>query len=288
MSFTRALVVAGTFMLAATPAFAADFESGSVGTNAFTQVGFGSSGGDPEFHQIITGGVTTNLAAIQAKAHSQFKNNNNGGVVTLDATSDSKASWANANSGQFVSTRHSSMSLPHSADDLEHAQVEFGDQNLGQNPSFDYKFTATGNDNLLTVGYSFDFTGSNADPKINGMGAFTLDLEEIIQGKPSVPVSFLMTDAVNGSFTGALKAGHDYELKIRDSEGLLLPDSLFGNRELDLHDTATFNFNIGNDGTGGGGTGAVPEPASWALMLGGFGMVGGAMRSRRRSAVSFS
>jgi hypothetical protein len=28
--------------------------------------------------------------------------------------------------------------------------------------------------------------------------------------------------------------------------------------------------------------GAVPEPASWALMLGGFGMVGGALRSRRR------
>lgn len=33
--------------------------------------------------------------------------------------------------------------------------------------------------------------------------------------------------------------------------------------------------------------GAVPEPASWALMLGGFGAIGGAMRSRRRAAVSF-
>jgi len=32
---------------------------------------------------------------------------------------------------------------------------------------------------------------------------------------------------------------------------------------------------------------AVPEPASWALMLGGFGWVGGAMRSRRKVAVSF-
>lgn len=35
------------------------------------------------------------------------------------------------------------------------------------------------------------------------------------------------------------------------------------------------------------GSGAVPEPASWALMLGGFGMIGGAMRSRKRTAVSF-
>jgi hypothetical protein len=34
-------------------------------------------------------------------------------------------------------------------------------------------------------------------------------------------------------------------------------------------------------------SGAVPEPASWALMLGGFGLVGGAMRSRRRN-VSFA
>lgn len=33
---------------------------------------------------------------------------------------------------------------------------------------------------------------------------------------------------------------------------------------------------------------AVPETASWALMLGGFGMLGGVMRSRRKAAVSYS
>jgi hypothetical protein len=31
-----------------------------------------------------------------------------------------------------------------------------------------------------------------------------------------------------------------------------------------------------------GGPGVVPEPATWAMMIGGFGMVGGAMRSARR------
>jgi hypothetical protein len=30
-----------------------------------------------------------------------------------------------------------------------------------------------------------------------------------------------------------------------------------------------------------------PEPASWAMMLGGFGLVGGAMRARRKAAFSF-
>jgi len=35
-------------------------------------------------------------------------------------------------------------------------------------------------------------------------------------------------------------------------------------------------------------TAAVPEPATWAMMLAGFGLVGGAMRRRTRTAVSFA
>ena len=38
---------------------------------------------------------------------------------------------------------------------------------------------------------------------------------------------------------------------------------------------------------GDGAAGAVPEPASWAMMLGGFGLVGGAMR-RRKAKISFA
>lgn len=34
-----------------------------------------------------------------------------------------------------------------------------------------------------------------------------------------------------------------------------------------------------------GAAGAVPEPASWAMMIGGFGMVGGMMRRQKRTAV---
>jgi len=46
------------------------------------------------------------------------------------------------------------------------------------------------------------------------------------------------------------------------------------------------NFTAGLDNVSVIG-GAVPEPASWAMMLGGFGLVGGAMR-RRRTAVRFA
>jgi hypothetical protein len=49
----------------------------------------------------------------------------------------------------------------------------------------------------------------------------------------------------------------------------------------------TGNAGLGDFSPNGGNIAAVPEPASWALMLGGFGLVGGAMR-RRRTSVRFA
>ncbi|HWI85758.1 MAG TPA: PEPxxWA-CTERM sorting domain-containing protein [Sphingomonas sp.] len=36
-----------------------------------------------------------------------------------------------------------------------------------------------------------------------------------------------------------------------------------------------------------GGTADVPEPASWAMMLAGFGLIGGALRTRRTATISY-
>jgi hypothetical protein len=59
-----------------------------------------------------------------------------------------------------------------------------------------------------------------------------------------------------------------------------------------------YNFGANSIGTGGGGglgqgagiyqldIQAVPEPATWAMMLVGFGGLGAAMRSRRKPAVA--
>ena len=54
--------------------------------------------------------------------------------------------------------------------------------------------------------------------------------------------------------------------------------------------TADFAFDVLNVGVATGpGAGAVPESATWGMMIAGFGMMGAALRSRRRSTkVSFA
>lgn len=52
--------------------------------------------------------------------------------------------------------------------------------------------------------------------------------------------------------------------------------------------TLTYGYAVGEkiEDTGGGGGGVVPEPATWAMMITGFGMVGAAMRRRRVARVA--
>lgn len=41
-------------------------------------------------------------------------------------------------------------------------------------------------------------------------------------------------------------------------------------------------------GLGDGGMAPIPEPATWAMMIGGFGLIGAASRRRRRTSVTFA
>jgi len=74
-------------------------------------------------------------------------------------------------------------------------------------------------------------------------------------------------------YTADLSGGFDPEVKGSAINGYFGPNLLIGSG--------------GGTGGGGGGAGAVPEPASWAMLIAGFGLTGAAMR-RRRVAVAIA
>jgi hypothetical protein len=65
----------------------------------------------------------------------------------------------------------------------------------------------------------------------------------------------------------------------------LIDTHVYGNISLGLQDKYVTNLNISGNGTFEVTAEGVPEPASWALMIGGFGMAGAA-RPRRRSMLA--
>jgi hypothetical protein len=95
-------------------------------------------------------------------------------------------------------------------------------------------------------------------------------------------------------------------LNAYDSEGSLLESLVLASGGMDRVDRGNIGFSFADAGirrlelsghyfsardlVSGGAVAAVPEPATWAMMIAGFGMVGGAMRfarGRRKVAVSY-
>jgi hypothetical protein len=84
---------------------------------------------------------------------------------------------------------------------------------------------------------------------------------------------FLPTDYVSGT---EIASTATYQFSTLSSLGLILGDYVYAfNRD-------SITLHIGEAAPA-----AVPEPASWMLMLSGFGAIGAAMRRRRKVAVSF-
>jgi len=108
---------------------------------------------------------------------------------------------------------------------------------------------------------------------------------------------FCCADGSYGKFN--LVLFHDNELIIIENDTLdpflyssdllspLISDGNRGGDSLFSDDDPTRGYSVGIRLTKLSSL-AVPEPASWAMMLGGFGMVGGAIRARRKTAASFA
>jgi hypothetical protein len=114
----------------------------------------------------------------------------------------------------------------------------------------------------------------------------------------ALSISFLDTTSLTlgGDTTGVVTAAdrNNVTAMLDRSVNGVLPT---GTRSINVLLTQTRYQGSANDGYADNlslvlnqlrGTSAVPEPATWAMMLVGFGAVGGAMRRRRRVAVHFA
>ncbi|NJC33389.1 hypothetical protein GGR88_000863 [Sphingomonas jejuensis] len=133
--------------------------------------------------------------------------------------------------------------------------------------------TATGASDSATFVGIFNTGGTAAGFEI---GEYS-DLRTRAQGAGGLS-NTIRNDADGDGFIDANR-GYDVELALRNS--------------LQLSGRGTGSFATSTIfGTGAPGqvvlpppTGAVPEPATWAMMIGGFGLIGGAMRRRGQQAV---
>jgi hypothetical protein len=116
--------------------------------------------------------------------------------------------------------------------------------------------------------YFFDLTAAQSDTDAHSQTAFVL--ADFGSGIFGVAGDTLTTSHTSTSFSGGtlLTAGQKVIFAISNDNGSYFDDS------------TAVSFQVEQS--------AVPEPASWAMMIGGFGMIGAAMRRRQRTVVRFS
>jgi len=126
--------------------------------------------------------------------------------------------------------------------------------NLGS-AAYLYQDLATVAGGIYTL--SFDYTPANGTPN---------ELKGLFDGAVAFDYVNYASGTVSYSISGLVASGNSTRL-------------MFLGRQ-----DPSYNY-LDNISVVQTGTASVPEPASWALMLGGFGMIGGALRSRRGTRV---
>jgi hypothetical protein len=118
---------------------------------------------------------------------------------------------------------------------------------------------------LASLGFNWDGTNFGSLEYLSPLnGAHTIDFDQMLYG-----ITFV------GIHVGGKGGGQTTFYKFDAGAGL---DAFTLNLE---RSSGAVLYSTGDPTPG------VPEPASWAMMLGGFGLVGGALRNRRKAAVSF-
>ncbi|WP_226895944.1 PEPxxWA-CTERM sorting domain-containing protein [Polymorphobacter sp. PAMC 29334] len=122
-----------------------------------------------------------------------------------------------------------------------------------------------------TVSNSFDQSQSGAEQKLQTYFSYGNDYDKVLGVPPFVvrtPAQFL-TSLAGLQFSFSTEFTSDSYQSVLNEEGYFTI----------LYDN-TYQHGLSGSATLVSIAAAVPEPASWALMIAGFGLVGGAMRAR--------
>lgn len=148
---------------------------------------------------------------------------------------------------------------------------------------FDYSYTSDGANSPT---FSFSVDDADAVPGGAGGGAFSFPDVAVTDasGTNSVEVDFFYAASRGGLSIGYQLYGPQLFLgSAGTTQDPTVPELLTGSFILDNAD----GNRIGLLKVSEEASGDVPEPASWALMIGGFGLVGSALR-RTRQTISFA
>jgi len=138
------------------------------------------------------------------------------------------------------------------------------------------------------LNFSIGFSDSGVSNPFNELLVFTNDLA----GTYSITLTSTASGGNDADFDAVFLTGGSIvgQLDIPESLGSTDPLEIFGLLGFAL-DAGTYTLHLEGTSTGQGAFGgnvaftAVPEPATWGMMLLGFGAVGFAMRRRRRPAL---
>lgn len=196
-----------------------------------------------------------------------------GDVASAIANTNGMANWSN---GQLVVTDIANQAGVFAPTDV------LGNQSAAYNGSISFDVSDTLNDGvpyaaLILYGTNGFAASVDAGPPSTNNSALTT-------------FSFVLNESVFGKFTGGYNTGGaitqaEFQAILGNLSGIGFTTEYNTGGDDSRFDNAVFNGFANQNAPGG-----VPEPATWALTIAGFGAIGGAMRRRSnvRTKIAFA
>ncbi len=247
-----ALALLTTLILAASPALAVTPLAGGIAAEIRSSA---SGSGMNDIDSSIDSWSGGAFRALEVNAFTLITDGPNN---RLSSNVSTDAFWNSANAGHFVIDEYSwefKVDAAHAP-----AEVQFNEHDFGN----DWFYIFKANQNGTFIMDIFVSAGGDA----NGFRGFDLLVNGVVS-------SALLDDdnpAIFKSLSFGLIAGEQYTFALRNDAFR----SVTGASNFSGIMSGSFDWRIEEVAPPGG----VPEPASWALMIAGFGAVGGALRRR--------